>query len=312
MKRITAFLAAIVSLVISSAVRAQSESTPTTGSDDPPDSISSFIGCLNKLGLTGGNIDQTVACIPANCRVTVTLSTASAQKACTPMIPPPLGTVGPPTLFQFPRVIFDCDGPADALRFRPSYTLCPVGSKDATGQLGINRIEIGRDITPIMFSGAGGEEGNKMRMADVPVKPGTNFTALKFENVLSTGVHSHGCKGCHGAVPPVPGPTSTAPNLIKPLNPFGPTSPATGPAVEGLGAVIYSNSAAAPMQTLFPRPPWIKTNLLTLCDTINSNINMAAITQFYATNAMADTSRLFLLCTALALKFPGTEEVPEE
>jgi hypothetical protein len=70
---------------------------------------------------------------PKRHMTTVTMSPQSAQRACT------LGGC------QLPRIIFDCPGPADGLRFRPSFLMCPVDSKSDAGTFGKDRIEIGED-----------------------------------------------------------------------------------------------------------------------------------------------------------------------
>jgi hypothetical protein len=311
MKRVTAVLAGMVSLVISSTVLAQSESTPIASSDDP-NNIKSFITCLHGLKLKSGNIDQTVGCIPKNCKVTLTLSSRSAQPACTPNIPVPVGVV---TLFQFPRVIFDCDSPPTTAgaprRFRPSYTLCPAGGSDAaTMQLAINRIEIGQDRTEIIFTPGGNFGMGEMMMADVPVPPLTDFASLKYaaamvnpKAVLSTEGNDKGCQSCHenkGLAP-------DKARLSGPFNPFGMDVTAGGKVVRGAGAVIYTDSdddVAAPVL------PYTAMNLTQVCDLINMPANLAAIKTFYANPANspmgADTSRLSLLCAALAAKFPGS------
>ena len=298
------FVAAIALAALSGSIYAQTASTPTA---DPPDSIQSFIQCINGLGLAKGNIDETVQCVPDSCKVTLTMSTASAQNACAPEIPvPPNGNTR--IKFQFPRVLLDCPGTSEnpSFRFRPSYSLCPAGSAGAGGVLGINRIEVGEDITTIKFQNLRGL--GLMMMADVPVPPGANLNTLSFDTVLSTKDHDKGCNEgtCHikGGRPPTAG---TDPVFWQPFNPFSDDfTRRNGTIFGGKGYVIYTNSSSAPNGfTPNPVAGYTRTTLRRLCNTTNLNENKAAIEAFYQGNAQADTSRLFLLCSVLAAKFPG-------
>lgn len=164
-------------------------------------SIVSFVECLNTVGKAGSTTiaDTVEPCIPKGCRVTVTMGPTSAQAACT------LGTC------QLPRVIFDCPGSADDLRFRPSYLLCPINSKGAGDEFGINRIEVGEDTekfgNPLVV-----RKGDKlvpttgkMKMADIPIPPGTAI-ATTVDQALSVVVpedpadgqtDSKKCNACH-------------------------------------------------------------------------------------------------------------------
>src|SRR5439155_33654 len=113
---------------------------PAAAMADAPDpsavhDINGFITCLNLIKAGKGTIADAVRCVPPGCYFTVTMSDRSAQKACA------LGGC------ELPRVIFDCPGPMDGLRLRPSFLLCPKDSVPSPGaQMGINRIEIGEDV----------------------------------------------------------------------------------------------------------------------------------------------------------------------
>lgn len=153
--------------------------------------IMSFTDCLNqvlpKAAKQPATISQAVMCVPKGCKLTATMSSESAQAACS------LGGC------QLPRVIFNCPGTGANLRFRPSFLLCPVNNK--TGDIfGTDRIEAGEDTAKV--------EGDKgaMKMADIPVPPGTDFTKANtmIKGVLSVKGDDKGCNLCHDSVPPKP------------------------------------------------------------------------------------------------------------
>jgi len=95
---------------------------------DPSDGvkdIQSFADCINNNIAQGNKADisNAVQCIPKGCKITVTMSSESAQKACS--------LAG----CQLPRVIFSCPtNNQNTLRLRPSFLLCPLDSQSkATG-----------------------------------------------------------------------------------------------------------------------------------------------------------------------------------
>jgi hypothetical protein len=90
--------------------------------------IHSFVACVNALA--NPTVADAVACVPADCYTTVTMSEESAQPACRLRD----GT-------SLPRVIFSCPGTngSQTLRFRPSFTLCTQSGI-------INHIEVGEDV----------------------------------------------------------------------------------------------------------------------------------------------------------------------
>ncbi|MBA3506273.1 MAG: hypothetical protein H0T80_10910 [Betaproteobacteria bacterium] len=160
-------------------------------------SINTFIKCLNDTGKPKASIADLIdACVPDKCKMTLTMSQESAQKACT------LGGC------KLPRVIFECAGPEMSLMFRPSLLLCPTDSK-FNGEFGVNRIEVGEDTknpknaTEIV-----------MKMAEVNVPPplldgsgGTDLTKIDPKEVTSKvagkGTNKN-CNACHsgGALDP--------------------------------------------------------------------------------------------------------------
>ena len=94
-------------------------------------STDDLAACLNEKLANHGAVDMSAAvekCMPQGCKVTASMSPASAQPACN------IANT------QLPRVYLNCPGPAPGLRFRPTFTLCP---NDA------NRIEVGEDVAPI-------------------------------------------------------------------------------------------------------------------------------------------------------------------
>jgi hypothetical protein len=95
-----------------------------------PGDIQSFVDCLNSSNAPNQTVADVVACVPSNCKTTVTLSEESGQPACTLRD----GT-------RLPRVIFSCPGPngSQTFRFRPSFSLCTQGGI-------INHIEVGEDV----------------------------------------------------------------------------------------------------------------------------------------------------------------------
>lgn len=184
-------------LALASAALAQ----VTPGRDVP-----SFVACLNQAldstALTNAgnpngfpNVADSVQCLPQGCKMTVTMSEISAQGACAENPNDPANRV------QLPRVIFSCPGPGPGLRFRPSYSLCPIGFGGANNVTGGNRIEIGEDVVPVAAN---------MKMADVPVKTNVVWnTSTGATEVLSikeappfVNNADKGCNSCHFAATP--------------------------------------------------------------------------------------------------------------
>jgi hypothetical protein len=169
-------------------------------------SIGGFLECANpilKASPAPGkhSVADTVSCLPKECTVTLTDSTESAQKACT------LAGV------KLPRVIFECPGGEEGkIKFRPSYLMCPVGSRaldidEKTRIEGIHHVELGHDTTKVVLSvEAGKESTGAERLADVPINPGRNFapggtfspiTPKDVLNFVAKPVLDHGSKHCN-------------------------------------------------------------------------------------------------------------------
>jgi len=159
-------------------------------------SIETFVECLNLIKVGKGTVADAVRCVPPDCFFSV-LRSFSAQASCEIA-----GCV-------LPRVIFDCPGTDEGLRFRPSFLLCPLDSVRAGGQLGTNRIEVGEDVTA----------DHVQIMADVPLPPRTtDFSTLTTDAVLSTASSNKGCNGCHAGLDPA---TDAAGNILsRPIFPF--------------------------------------------------------------------------------------------
>ncbi len=154
--------------------------------------IESFMDCLNTCVSGPADVSDAVQCLPPKCLFTVTMSPQSAQRACT------MGGC------QLPRIILDCPGPSDGLRFRPSFLMCPVDSKGVDGQFGKDRIEIGEDNMKLRPTHTTfGTATFDMTMADVSIPPGADYVPMELKDVLSqsTGprdkVGSKGCNNCH-------------------------------------------------------------------------------------------------------------------
>jgi hypothetical protein len=157
-------------------------------------SIESFTNCLNAcLGPPAGKVDvsNAVQCLPDGCKVTVTMSPQSAQRACT------LGGC------QLPLLLFDCPGqkgpgaPKHDLRLRPSFLLCPVDSVDAASSFGIDRIEIGQDNQRFNENQNSFQNSFDMVMADITIAPHSEWKKKQLGQVLSTETTEKGCKRCH-------------------------------------------------------------------------------------------------------------------
>jgi hypothetical protein len=165
--------------------------------------IESFIACLNAInpGVGDRNIASATRCVPKGCKITLTMSPDSAQPACS------LGGC------QLPRVLLNCPGPKDQLRFRPSFTLCPLLRG---GKAPLDRVEIGEDTERVVNNNIG-----RMRMADVGIPPGTDFTTITPAGSLSKatvdGRGTKECNACHGDG----GASAGGEQLSKPLHWMG-------------------------------------------------------------------------------------------
>lgn len=159
-----------------------------------PASTSELVACINEKLVNQGNVDISMAvekCIPQGCKVTASMSTASAQPACT------LGGT------QLPRVFLNCPGSAPGLRFRPTFTLCP---RDAS------RIEVGDDVAPIAPSPL-----VPMQMASIQI-PVDQPMFHELIGYLNTPGNNLRCTRCHGG--PAISVAANAPLLSSPFDPF--------------------------------------------------------------------------------------------
>ena len=166
--------------------------------------IDTYMACVNQAlkDDKAADISKAVQCVPAGCKLALTMSTRSAQAACS------LGGC------QLPRVILDCPGPKNDLRFRPSFLLCPIDSKAGGGLFGTDRVELGEDTEKVK-----GNNG-KMKMADVPIPPNAAFAGIKLADVLSIKGNDKGCNdGCHKEADP--GKLNSDPILSEPIDTFG-------------------------------------------------------------------------------------------
>lgn len=181
---------------------------PATTGDQVHD-ICTYVECVNHNLLEEYHtIADTVACLPKNCCITLTMSDTSAQRGC---FSPEEDDNPDISRCQLPRVLLTCPGPP---LFMPSYLLCPTDS-ESEGHLGSNRVEIGEAV----------DEAGNMRMADIPIEPGPH-TPLDPDEVMSkvnaSGSGTKGCNdssiGCHEVQPPL----ASAPNeqLSQPIDSF--------------------------------------------------------------------------------------------
>lgn len=165
--------------------------------------INSFINCVNNTVPKAGYVADAVSCLPPGCSISLTMSTASAQAACT------LASC------QLPRVLMVCPG-TTGIGMRPSFLLCPEDSGSAPA-FGVDRIEIGQDLNNAV--------GSIMSMADVPLPPG-NAKLIDPDTTISTTTTDQGCNGCHtpGANQAGTLPSGAGATLLtsEQLDPFGP------------------------------------------------------------------------------------------
>ena len=174
---------AVVGVISATPAHAQA---PDQGATD------SFVLCINSMG-SGATVDLAAACVPASCYTTVTMSSESAQPACTLSD----GT-------RLPRVIFSCQEPDSAtLRFRPSFSLCTANSV-------INHIEVGED------SGVVRDSKQLQVMGDITLPNTTGVLLDSGVNGIqaNNGDREKGCANCHDQLGPVGGV-----NLFAPIRP---------------------------------------------------------------------------------------------
>ena len=181
---------------------------PATTGDQVHD-ICTYVECVNhNLAAGSHTIADTVACLPKNCCITLTMSDTSAQKGC---FSPEDDDNPDISRCQLPRVLLTCPGPPLLM---PSYLLCPTGS-ESEGHLGSNRVEIGQAV----------DEPGNMRMADIPIEPGPHAPLdpnAVMSKVNPSGSGTKGCNdssiGCHEVQPPL----ASAPNeqLSQPIDSF--------------------------------------------------------------------------------------------
>jgi hypothetical protein len=174
-------------------------------------STNALVTCLNNQKPADIS-NAAMLCLPQGCKVTVTMSTFSAQPACN------LQNT------QLPRIILNCPGTAAGLRFRPSFTLCTANA---------TRIEVGQDVLPVARDGPG-----NMQMADITVPAANN--AYNLNDVLNLMGDTKKCNSCHVAGPAPMNPTD--PILSEPLDAYGAhTQPVSlGFAVNLLPYVIHT------------------------------------------------------------------------
>jgi hypothetical protein len=195
-----------------------------------PRTIKSFDECLNSKSTTTANtVADAVACVPAGCFTTVTMSEESAQPGCKLRD----GT-------RLPRVIFSCPGASGSLRFRPSFSLCTQGDV-------FTHIEVGEDV---LKSTRTDDPALKnfpylQKMADIDTNHTPwNFNELMVLDAKSPGT-SKGCAECHdrmGTLPVDYIPAFNA-NLFLPIPPV----PAEGTIFTNDPAV---NSSGVPQTSL--------------------------------------------------------------
>ena len=159
-----------------------------------PTSIQELAVCINQRLVNQGAADISQAverCMPQGCKVTASMSQASAQPACV--------AAG----VQLPRVYFNCPGPGPGLRFRPTFTLC---ANDP------NRIETGEDVPPVFPS-----TSVPLRMANFDVPPNQPMLH-EIVDYLNTPNNNIRCTRCHGNASPAA--TGDTPLLSTPFDPF--------------------------------------------------------------------------------------------
>jgi hypothetical protein len=195
--------------------------------------ISSFAACAT--GKT--NVVDAVACLPAGCVTTVTLSEESAQPACTLRD----GT-------RLPRVIFSCPIPNTSLRFRPSFSLCTAGGI-------IKHIEVGEDVNRSTRT-----DDPEFRlypfvqkMADI------SFTTAPATAALDTPSQNLGCAECHDRK----GTIGAVPNVANLFLPFPPAL---------ADGTIYTND---PVVRASGEAPAVNTPLGGICTGIANSSTLA-------------------------------------
>lgn len=209
-----------------------------------PTSTNELVACINEKLVNGSNLGISAAvetCLPQGCKVTASMSTASAQPACN------IADT------QLPRIFLNCAGSAPGLRFRPTFTLCPNNA---------NRIEVGEDVAPIAPSTA-----IPMQMANIEI-PMNQPLLHSLSDYLNTPNNNLRCTRCHGNASP--GITGNTPLLSNPFDPF------TVQRRNLLPLVIYSTEPTrkaliSPSGTVAGRPVTAQT-LDQICGRIQSTL----------------------------------------
>jgi hypothetical protein len=214
-----------------------------------PGDLPSFVACLNSADPQ--TVADAVACVPTGCYTTVTLSEESAQPGC---------TLGDNT--RLPRVIFSCPGPngSQALRFRPSFTLCTQGGA-------INHIEVGEDVNKSHRSDDPELAGFPFvqKMADINIPPDGSFQNLSLFGTGELAVvdaktprNSKGCAECHDKS----GTLSAGANVFNLFKPIPPVL---------TDGTIYTND---PVLIATGAAPSVQTPLSVICAGISTSTKL--------------------------------------
>jgi hypothetical protein len=198
-------------VVISGALLAGGAAAPAYA-----DPLDDFVKCVNST--SPRTVDNVVACVPAHCSTTVTMSEESAQPACKLKD----GT-------RLPRVIFSCPGASGSLNFRPSFSLCTQAGT-------INHIEVGQDVNQSTRTDDPELKNfpHLQKMADFDlavVQPPFNFqefgaglTAAVLD--AKTPANTKACAECHDRLGTLPLPGFPAGSPSGTANTFLPIPPA--------------------------------------------------------------------------------------
>lgn len=172
--------------------------------------IPGFVSCINNNN-KGFDIVRTVNnCLPAGCKLTVTMSAESTQPAC---------KTGALTNNQLPRIILNCPGTAAGVRFRPTFALCSSDNQQL-------KIEVGEEV------GYKASPTNSMTMGELQYGAGGAFPANPFtltevlnQKTMANQAGTLECQNCHGAggmIKPATLPVQTLTAILGgPVDPFG-------------------------------------------------------------------------------------------
>jgi hypothetical protein len=237
----------------------------SSGSAQEPRSTAELVACINEMHVNGTSVNISAvvrSCVPQGCKVTASMSAASAQPACNL------------SDSQLPRVFLNCQGSSAGLRFRPTFTLCPNEG---------NRIEVGEDVAPIAPSPA-----SPLQMANIQI-PMDQPIPHPLTGYLNTPNNNIRCTRCHGNA--VGGITGDTPLLSNAFDPF------TVQRRNLLPLVIYSTEPTrkaliSPSGTLAGRPIVAQT-----LDQICGRIDSVLENNLFAFGAASPTQTL---CRALA------------